>query len=94
MVADGAAHLEGGTLPSGGAAAQMGQDRAQKDGRQQPDGQALAQMDLIDDVIGSLALGLRQLVKAHNDQPRRRQAPQQPRVLRPQDRGVVNTDMK
>ena len=72
----------------------MGQDRAQKDGRQQPDGQALAQMDLIDDVIGSLALGLRQLVKAHNDQPRRRQAPQQPRVLRPQDRGVVNTDMK
>ena len=75
LVADGTAHLQRGALPSGGAAAQVGQHRAQEDGGQQKDGQALAQVHGVNDVVGALSLGFCQLVKGHDHQARQRQAP-------------------
>lgn len=63
---DGAAHLKGCTLPSRAAAAQVGQDRTEKDGRQQQDRQPFSLMDRVDDIVGTQAVRLRQLVKAHD----------------------------
>ena len=73
ILPDGTAHLEGGTLPSGAAAAQMGQDRAEKDRRQQQNRQQLSLMHGVDDVIGAKTVRPCQLVEADNDKPRQRQ---------------------
>ena len=94
MVADGAAHLQRGALPSGGAAAKVGQHGAQENGGQQENGKALAQMHRVDDVVGALALGFGELVEAHDQKTRQGQTPQKPRVGSPQLRGFFHTDVE
>lgn len=94
MAADGAAHLESRALPSGAAAAQVGENCPQEDGGQQPDGQGLSVVYRVDDVVGALALRLCQLVEGHDHQSRRRQTPQQPGMLLPQLCGPLHTDVE
>ena len=94
LVADGPAHLQCRPLPSGGAAAQVGQHRSKKNSGQQIQGQPLSQMYCIDDVVGALAFRVGQTVKSYNQKSRQWQAPQKPRVLRPQLCGVFHADVE
>ena len=62
-VAQGPAHLEGRPLPSCGAAAEMGQHRPQEDGGNQQKGDGSPGVNLVENVIGALALRAQQLIE-------------------------------
>ena len=94
LLADRAADLQRGPLPSGRAAAEMGQHRAQKDGGRQQDGQRTVPIHRVKHVIGPQTPGFCQLIKAHNGKARRRQAPQKPGPFRPQLRRNVDRCVK
>ena len=70
LEAQGAAHLEGRALPTGGAAAEVGEDGAQEDGGQEEEGNMAPLVDLVEDGVGALALGPEELVEAHDHQAR------------------------
>ena len=91
---DGAAHLKGCTLPSRAAAAQVGQDRTEKDGRQQQDRQPFSLMDRVDDIVGTQAVRLRQLVKAHDHKARQRQEIQHPGVRSSEGRYLMDAEVE
>ena len=84
IVADAAAHLQGRALPAGGAAAQVGEHRAQKDGRHQQLADALTTVDGPDDIVGANALALGSFIKGYDGKARRGQQPEQPAVGTPQ----------
>ena len=83
-IAQSAPHLKSRPLPPGGAAAEVGNHRAQKDGRDQQQGDAAPQAHLIEDVVGALALGAQELVKPHNGKARQGQKIQQPGKFPPE----------
>ena len=91
---DGAAHLKGCALPSRAAAAQVGQNRTEKDGRQQQDRQPLSFMDRVDDIVGTQAVRLRQLVKAHDHKARQRQEIQHPGVRSSESRYLMDAEVE
>ena len=93
-MADGTADLQRRPLPSGGAAAQVSQQRSQKNRGQKQNREPLILVDRIDDVVGSHALGAHQLVGADNGKSRQRQAPQQPGIGQPCLCRVVNAQVK
>ena len=94
VIADGASHLKGRALPPSGAAAQVGQYRSHKDGRQQQNRQSLTQADYVDDVVGSLPLGTGELVKGHNGNTCQRQTPQEPGKASPQQLRLMDADVE
>ena len=91
---DGAAHLKGCTLPSRAAAAQMGQNRTEKDSRQQQNRQPFSLMDRVDDIVGTQAVRLRQLVKAHDHKARQRQEIQHPGVRSSEGRHLMDAEVE
>ena len=93
-VADTAADLQGCTLTTGAAAAQMGDDRADKDQRHQPNGHFPAEMHRLDHGVGTLALHLRDAVETHDHQTAHRQQIQHPRMGLADTGGVVDAQME
>ena len=93
-IAQGAPHLEGRPLPPGGAAAEMGQHRPQEDGGDQEDGDAASLVNLIEDVVGPLALGAQELVEPHDGEARQGQEVQQPGMLPPELRDELHRHVK
>ena len=91
---DGAAHLQGRALPSGAAAAQVGQDGAEKDGRQQQNGQEFALVHRINDIVGAQAVGFRQLIETHDHQARQGQQIQHPGVCAPESCHLMDAEVE
>ena len=68
----------------------MGQHRPQEDGGDQQDGDLSSGVDLVEDVVGALALGAQQLVEPHDGQARQGQAVEQPGELPPELRHILH----
>lgn len=73
--ADAAAHLQGSALPSGRAAAQVGQHSAQKDGGCQGQRQGLALLHRAQYVVGAKALAPQHLIQRCDPKPGNGQQP-------------------
>ena len=81
----GPAQLQGGTLPSGAAAEEVGQAGGQKDGRGHRGAYMVAVQSGLDDFVGALVAGeLQFLVKSHGEQTADRQQKQDPGVRPPE----------
>lgn len=83
VVADAAAHLQSRALASGRAAAEVGEHRAEEDGRHQQRADALTAVDGADDVVRPHPFAARHLIKCHDGKTCHRQQPEQPDVLGP-----------
>ena len=84
-----AADLERRPLPSGAAAGEVGEHRAEEDQRGQPQGGALIAPDAGDDLIGAdVVFHAPRLVAPHDDQARQGHTEQQPWMGAPQGRGL------
>ena len=92
--ADGAAHLQSSALAPGTAAAQVGEHRADKHDRQQPEPDGLAILDAVDHIIGRNALQLCRFIKCHNHKADDRQQKQDGGVFGPQFGYMLHSQIK
>ena len=83
VVADASAHLQSRALTPGRAAAEVGEHRAEEDGRHQQRADALAAVDGADDGVRPHPFAARHLIKCHDGKTCHRQQPEQPDVLGP-----------
>ena len=79
-IADAAAHLQRGALASGRAADEMRQHRREEDRRDQRAGDALARLDLAEDVVGALPLDAQDAVDRDGQQTGGRERVEDPAV--------------
>ena len=94
FITDGPAHLQRGAFTARGTAAEMRQQRGEKDGRNEVELQALSGLDFADDVVGALAFHGEEGINRHDGGAGQREQPDEPAMCLTERRGHVDADVK